>query len=262
MASESPPSPDAPGVPLDRAAPDAPRVPLDRAAPDASRGPSRAFPRARGDQGRLGIYAAMGAGTGTVPLPWVPDALARRVRGSLVHDIAVRHGVALEAAAREALAARSAPGEKRGLVRQAVRFVGSTLAKRALTGLAPIGLVGPVRGALDTYVLGHLFDRYLTQRAQRAQRDPSAEPAAPDGRRIGEEEARRVRKAIDSALLRALTVDVDAVTPPPPPPGARDARDGTTTFIDGVLSFAAGVPEQLIVRLDAAFDDIMQHELA
>ncbi|HSY23897.1 MAG TPA: hypothetical protein VK841_17335 [Polyangiaceae bacterium] len=255
MASESPPTPDAAGVPLDRAAPDARRVPLDRAAPDAA----RAFPRARGDQGRLGIYAAMGAGTGTVPLPWVPEALARRVRGSLVHDVAVRHGMALETAAREALAARSAPGEKRGFVRQAVRFVGSTLAKRALTGLAPIGLVGPVRGALDTYVLGHLFDRYLTQRDRR---DHSDEPAAPHDRRIGEDEARRVRKAIDSALLRALTVDVDAVTPPPTPPGARDARDGTTTFIDGVLSFAAGVPEQLIVRLDAAFDDIMQHELA
>jgi hypothetical protein len=234
MASKSPLSPDTPGAPVEHVAQDSARAPV----------------RARVDQGRLGIYAAMGAGTGTVPLPWVPDALARRVRGSLVHDIAVRHGTALEAAAREALAARAAPGEKRGLVRQAVRFVGSTLAKRALTGLAPIGLVGPVRAALDTYVLGHLFDRYLTQRALSATaRDP----------RIGDDEARRVRKAIDSALLRALTVDVDPVTPPPL--SADDARDGTTTFIDGVLSFAAGVPEQLIVRLDAAFDDIMQHEL-
>lgn len=190
----------------------------------------------------------MGAGTGTVPLPWVPDVLARRVRGSLVQDIAVRHGLALEPGAREALAARAAPGEKHGLMRQAVRFLGSTLAKRALTltGIgAPLGLVGPVRGALDTYVLGHLFDRYLVERTQAAQT-------------MGEGEARRVRSAIDRALLRALTVDVDPVRPPSP---LDDTRDGTTTFIDGVLSFTAGVPEQLIVRLDAAFDDIMQHEL-
>jgi hypothetical protein len=250
MTAESPPSPDAPGAPVEHTAPDGSSAPpLERPASDTT----RSLPRARVDQGRLGIYAAMGAGTGTVPLPWVPDALARRVRGSLVHDIAVRHGLALDLAAREALAARAAPGEKRGLVRQAVRFVGATLAKRALTGLAPIGLVGPVRAALDTYVLGHLFDRYLVQREQ------SAQPEVPHGPRIGEDEARRVRRAIDSALLRALTVDVDPVAPPPPDGG--DARDRTTTFIDGVLSFTAGVPEQLIVRLDAAFDDIMQHEL-
>ena len=235
MPPETPLSPDTLGAPLDR-------------APEARIEPGRGVSQPRVDEGRLGVYAAMGAGTGTVPLPWVPDVLARRVRGSLVQDIAVRHGVVLEPGAREALAARTAPGEKHGLVRQAVRFVGSTLAKRALSLTAvgaPMALVGPVRGALDTYVLGHLFDRYLVRRAA-------------TGPRIAEDEARRVRSAIDRALLRALTVDVDPVRAPSP---LDDTRDGTTTFIDGVLSFAAGVPEQLIVRLDTAFDDIMQHEL-
>jgi hypothetical protein len=246
MDSESPLSPDAPGAPLERAAPDTSQA----SSPPAS--------RPRVDEGRLGIYAAMGAGTGTVPLPWVPEALARRVRGSLVYDVAVRHGVTLDPAAREALAAR-APGEKRGLVRQAVRFVGSTLAKRALTGLGPFGLVGPVRAALDTYVLGHLFDRYLARRAHTGKPSPSRSAGTTHNPRIEENEARRIRTAIDGALLRALTVDVDPVAPPPR--GADDGRDETTAFIDGVLSFAAGVPEQLIVRLDAAFDDIMQYEL-
>ena len=240
MPPERPLSPDTPGAPLDRAGPEVPRAPARETSPP------------RVNEGRLGVYAAMGAGTGTVPLPWVPDVLARRVRGSLVQDIAVRHGVSLEPGAREALAARTAPGEKHGLVRQAVRFVGSTLAKRALTLTwvgAPLGLVGPVRGALDTYVLGHLFDRYLVRRGTgRFASSP----------RIVEDEARRLRSAIDGALLRALTVDVDPSKPLSP---LDDTRDGTTTFIDGVLSFAAGVPEQLIERLDAAFDDIMQHEL-
>jgi hypothetical protein len=163
-----------------------------------------------------------------------------------VHDVAARHGLALEPPARDALADPAGPNGKRGVLRQAVRYVGSKLALRALTGLGPVGLIGPVRAALHTYVLGHLLDRYLVERRKH------------DTGRLGVEEAQRVRSAIDGALLRALTVDVDPLAAPP---NLDDARDETTAFVDGVLSTAASVPEQLIRRLDAAFDAIMAHDL-
>jgi hypothetical protein len=203
------------------------------------------FSRRMVDAGRLGIYAAMGASAGAVPLPWIPDALARRVRGALVRDVAVRHGLSLGADARDALAEPAGPNGHRGMVRQALRFLGVKLAMRALTGLGPVGLFRPLRAALHTYVLGHLFDRYLHR--HRTTRDV----------RLYVEEARQVRVAIDRALLRTLTVDVD---PLGAPGNVDDARDGATAFIDGLLSLAAGVPEQLMRRLDAAFDDIVAHE--
>src|SRR5258708_753294 len=56
------------------------------------------------DGTRLGVYAALGASVAAVPLPWIPDALVRRVRGALVHDIPVRHGLSLTGDARDALA--------------------------------------------------------------------------------------------------------------------------------------------------------------
>src|SRR5690606_10074223 len=31
--------------------------------------------------GRIGVYTALGAAIGVVPLPWIPDTIARRVRG-------------------------------------------------------------------------------------------------------------------------------------------------------------------------------------
>jgi hypothetical protein len=193
--------------------------------------------------GRLGIYAAMGASAGAVPLPWIPDVLARRVRGALVHDIAVRHGRSLESGAREALADPAGPNGQSGMIRQALRFLGAKLATRALAGLGPVVLFRPLRAALHTYVLGHLFDRYLERGSGQG--------------RLSVDEARRVRVAIDRALLRALTVDVDAMAAPTE---MDDARDQTTAFIDGLLGVAAGVPERLMQRLDAAFDEIIAHE--
>ena len=93
-------------------------------------------------------------------------------------------------------------------------------------------------------MLGHLFDRYLElSRTERAVR-------------IDVEEARRVRLAIDSALLRALTV----VTPPMQEPTLVDDQRETGTIVtDAVLGLAAGIPARLMQRLDVAFDDLLVH---
>lgn len=196
------------------------------------------------ERGRLGVYAAVGAAVGAVPLPWVPDSLVRRVRGAVVHDVAVRHGLSLTQEAREVLCEPAGPDGPRGLMAQTVRFLGLRLAARALPRVGPARMVFPVRNAYQTYVLGHLFDRYLELgRTERAVR-------------IDASEARRVRQAVDGALARALTVE-----PPPAeePTVIDDQRDAMTAFIDGLLGLAAGVPGRLVGRLDAAFDDLLAH---
>ncbi len=196
------------------------------------------------DGGRLGVYAALGATVGSVPLPWLPDVLVRRVRGALVHDVAMRHRLSLASDARDILAEPSGPDGPRGLLSQALRFVGFKVALRAITGLGPIGIVWPVRNALETYVLGHLFDRYLeisrTERTNRIELD----------------EARRVRRAIDSALVRAVTV---ATMPVREADAVVDDRDASTVLIDSLLGATASIPERLVRRLDAAFDDLLLH---
>jgi hypothetical protein len=196
------------------------------------------------ERGRLATYAALGATLGAVPLPWVPGTLVRRVRGAVVHDIAVRHGLSLTQEAREVLCESAGPDGTRGVVARAVRFLGVRLAAQALTRVGPFAALWPLRNALRTYVLGHLFDRYLELgRTERAVR-------------IDAGEARRVRAAVDGALARALTADPPRVAEPTV---FDDQRDPTTAFVDGVLGLAAGVPARLFGRLDAAFDDLLAH---
>jgi hypothetical protein len=196
------------------------------------------------DGGRLGVYAAIGATVGAVPLPWVPDSLVRRVRGAVAHDVAVRHGVSLTSEARDVLCEPSGPDGPRGVLAQTLSFVGVRLALRVLKRIGPVRMVWPLRNAVQTYVLGRLFDRYLQHgRTERAVR-------------VDAGEARRVRQAIDGALARALTVEPPAASEPT---AIDDQRDATTAFVDTMLSLAAGTPGRLMGRLDAAFDDLLAH---
>lgn len=194
------------------------------------------------ERGRIGVYAAMGASIGAVPLPWLPASIARRVRGALVNDIAVRHGVSVTTEARAALADPAGVDATRGWLEQGVRFVGVRLAARALARLGPIGMVWPLRDAVRTFALGHLFDRYLaTLRTERAVR-------------IDVEEARLVRRAIDGAFARAITLAPEPIEEPTP---VDDQRDAMTALLDGLFSLAAGVPDRLVRRLDLAFDELV-----
>jgi hypothetical protein len=188
--------------------------------------------------GRLGIYSALGALTGAVPLPWIPDALARRVRGALVHDIAARHGLSLTQEARDIFAEPSGVEGPRGILRQVGRFV----VMKMLARVGPVAFLTPVRDALGTYVLGYLFNRYVEEsRADRAVR-------------IDVEEARRVRQAIDRALVHAFTA---APKPDEIATAPEELRDSATQLVDGVLQLVAAVPELLVRRLDAAFDELL-----
>ena len=188
--------------------------------------------------GRLSVYAALGGITGAVPLPWLPDALARRIRGALVYDIAARHGLSLSPDAREALCEPSGVEGPRSLLSHITRFLGLKLLAR----IGPVAFVAPARDALTTYVLGRLFDRYLSR--------------ARSGRaiRIDVDEARAVRKAIDRALIHALSTDTKRADVTAAP---EELRDGITQFVDSVIGATAGVPEFLIRRIDTAFDGLI-----
>jgi hypothetical protein len=191
------------------------------------------------DPGRLGAFTLLGAVAGSVPLPWVPAALARRIRGALVQDAAARRGLTLSHGARVTLAEPSRSVRPPGATREAMRY----LAVRAIGRFGPVRVLPPVRAALDTFVLGRLFARYLASRAD-------------SGGRMEEDEAIRVRHAIDRALLHALTARVDSPSDALAYP-AEDPRDEVTQAVDGALIAAAGVPAWLVHRLDAAFDDVM-----
>ena len=169
----------------------------------------------------------------------MPEWLLRRVRGGLCHDIATRRGIALSVDARNVLSDPFGPGSTHGALAQALRFVGAKLAVRMLASVGPAGIYWPLVGALRTFVLGHLFERYLEKgRLQRALR-------------LDAEEAMRLRRAIDSALLHVLTTEAARE---PEPLLTDDPRDAATAFVDAVLSVAAGLPGRALRQLDAAFD--------
>jgi hypothetical protein len=190
--------------------------------------------------GRIGTYSALGGIAGTVPLPWFPDAVARRIRGALAHDIAARHGLSLSQEARSVLAEPSGVEGPRGLVGHAAQFV----ATQVLSRIGPLGLLNPVRSAAQTFVLGHLWHRYLD--GARIERSV----------RIDVEEARRVRRAIDDAVFATITSDVHT----PAEDGTRapeDLRDQLTVLTDGLVIGAASIPGWIVRRLEAAFDEVL-----
>jgi hypothetical protein len=190
--------------------------------------------------GRLGTYTALGAVSGVLPLPWVPDAIVRRIRGALLHDLTSRHGLSLTTEARAVLVDPSSIDGSRNYVQQGVTFA----VTRVLGRFGPLAMIGPVRTALGTFVLGHLFERYLeTARITRSVR-------------IDIEEARRVRSAIDQALIYALTTEGKG-SREQPPLSLEDLRDPSTRIVDGVFISIASAPGWLVRRLDAAFDETL-----
>ena len=190
--------------------------------------------------GRLGTYTVLGAVCGVVPLPWIPDATVRRVRGALVHDLTSRHGLSLTHEARTILVEPNGTEGPRGFLKQGATFAIS----RVLGRVGPVAFIPPVRSALGTYVLGHLLQRYLeTARTVRAVR-------------IDVEEARRVRRAIDQALIYALTTEARG-SREDPPFAPEDLRNNGEQIVDGVLISIASMPGWLVRRLDAAFDEVL-----
>ena len=203
---------------------------------------SASAPLARRDLGvgRLGTYSALGAAVGAVPLPWVPDVVARRIRGALAHDVAGRHGLSLTPEARKVLAEPSGVDGPRGFAGQAMQYI----AGKVLSRVGPLALLAPLRHAAQTFVLGHLLQRYLV--GARTERSV----------RIDVDEARRVRRAIDEAVLATITRNVQGEADETGHP-AEDLRDQATILTDGLIIGAASLPGWVVRRLEAAFDEVL-----
>lgn len=189
---------------------------------------------------RMGVYTTLGALTGVVPLPWVPDAVVRQIRGTLAHEVATRHGLSLTPEARAILASPTGVAGPRGFLAEAALFASA----KVLGRFGPLGFLSPVRFGVSTFLLGHLFQRYLeTARRERAIR-------------IDAEEARSLRRAIDQAMLYVLTTEVDR-DKFEIPRASEDLRDSTTQLLDSVLISLANLPSWLVRRVEASFDELV-----
>jgi hypothetical protein len=191
--------------------------------------------------GRIAVYAALGGASGVVPFPWLPNAMARRLRGALAQDIAARRGLSLTKEARELLAEPEPREAARGLFGEAIRFA----TRKFVTRFSPLAILPPVRSAAHVFALGHLFDRYIEK--NRSLRSV----------RIDAEEAKLIRKGIDAAMMAVINPEL-AVERAPRLNAPEDLREPATQMLDGVIIAVAGVPEWLVRRLDAAFDDFVK----
>ncbi|MBI4700661.1 MAG: hypothetical protein HY744_05775 [Deltaproteobacteria bacterium] len=205
-------------------------------AGEQPRAPEPAPPAA--PSGRLAMLSGMSLLVGLIPIPTVPDRVRRQVRGALAHDVLARRGISLTTDARAVLAAPNSPDRLRVLVRKAVEM----LTRRLLRRLGPLAALSTVVSAFEIYALGHLLDRY----ARRHRTAGTLRLQAP--------EARRVRAAVDRAVLRAFS---PAVTPRrlARAEGAEDFRDELTRWLDGLVLRAALLPDYVQRRLEAAFDE-------
>ena len=188
--------------------------------------------------GKLAMLSVYAVAASWIPLPFVPERVLKRVRGALVHDVGARHGLSFTTDARTILA-EPGSAERHRIVRAA-----ETVARQVLRRfVGPFGVVGFAASGLEVYALGLLLDRYVRT-------------VRPHGSvRVQVEEARRVRDAIDRAILRALSPSLrPALTTMNP--AVDDLRDELTRWIDALLLTSATVPSYVERRLEAAFDEV------
>lgn len=186
--------------------------------------------------GRLGTYSALGAAAAAIPIPILPGSIATRVRGALVHDVCARHGLSITPEARRLLAKHGLAEGPDGVFGMALRFATTRIFSR----LGPLTILPPIRSALLTYAIGHLLSRYLDARTERSVR-------------VDVDEARRVRRAIERAIVKVFATS-------PPEEGEirvapEELRDPLTQATDGIIAAVASFPGNLVRRLDAAFDE-------
>ncbi len=191
------------------------------------------------DPGRLTIYAALGAAAGAIPVPWVPDMFARRIRAILVSDIATHHGLSLTADARDILALPTPVGSPTGPVRYAYSF----LRYRVLRRIGPLATLASAQLAASTFALGHLMHHYIVK------------CRTANTMRIDATEARKLRDAIDRSMRLAMSEGESFSSSDQEPLSVY--RASSDESIDHFIIKAAGVPSWMLRRLDAAFERLI-----
>jgi hypothetical protein len=186
---------------------------------------------------RVSVMAIIGMIAGAVPLPFIPAAVLKRIRGALAHDVATRYGLCLTQEARDELA-----GVSRAVHGGAFVTTLAFFARRTLRRVGAIGMLAPLTAWFEVYALGLLFDRYLCR------------TRSSHSLRISESEAKRVRVAIDSAISRSLSPKLELTPRDPLNEPAEELRTFSTRLLDGILLAAAAVPDHVRRRLETAFD--------
>lgn len=188
--------------------------------------------------GRLALLTAYAIAATAIPLPLLPDRALKSVRGAVVHDVVSRHGLSLTSDARSVLSDPSADHRTR-LVRAA-----EGIARTLLRRLTALGALDSASRGVEVFALGLLLDRYI----QKVRAGATV--------RMHHEEARKVRDAIDRAVVRALspTLRPSLTTLPG---GAEDLRDEFTRWLDAALLTSAALPSYIERRLEAAFDEVV-----
>lgn len=193
--------------------------------------------------GRLAVLTGCGLAASAIPIPVVPGRALRLIRGAIAHDVLARHGLSLVTDARRVLAEPNSQDRMRTLLRRTVEIA----TRRLLRRLGPLALLTTALTGFEVYALGHLLDRYVRR-------------VRPSGTvRVQEREARRVREAIDAAVLRTFSPAVEASSLRVNEP-AEDLRDEFTRWVDTLLLTGATLPNYVERRLEAAFDGIVAQD--
>ncbi|MCZ4292398.1 hypothetical protein, partial [Hoeflea alexandrii] len=82
-----------------------------------------------------------------IPIPFVPERLVATVRGSVVQDVASRHGLSLTRDARDALALARGESPARLLAKRVVGLVSKTILKR----FGPLGALSAAASSLEVF---------------------------------------------------------------------------------------------------------------
>jgi hypothetical protein len=197
----------------------------------------------RSQGGPTSVLSILGFAAGAVPIPFVPSLALRRVRGALVHDIAGRHGLCFTEEGRKEMAEPS-----RTISNGAFLATAAFLARRTLRRFGVLGILPPLTAWLEVYALGLLFQRYLEHsRSSRTLR-------------IHDAEARRIRRAIDRAISRAMSWNLKLGPRRSGGEPTEDLRNLPTRLFDGILLATAALPEHLRRRLEAAFDAALDED--
>lgn len=204
---------------------------------DANRASPIVIRTAAAAPARVSVMALIGMIAGAVPLPFVPAAVLKRIRGALAHDVATRYGLCLTQEARAELAAASRAVQGGAFVTTIAFF-----ARRTLRRFGALGVLPPITAWFEVYALGLLFDRYLCR------------TRSSQSLRIHASEAKRVRAAIDTAVSRSLSPKLEASPRDPLNEPTEELRDFPTRLLDGILLAAAAVPDLVRRRLETAFD--------
>ena len=81
--------------------------------------------------------ALIGLAAGAMPLPFVPGAVLKRVRGALAHDVAARYGLSLTDEARREMAEPSRTSRNGALLATVAFFARRTLRRFGVLGVIP-----------------------------------------------------------------------------------------------------------------------------